>query len=269
MSLRDLQRNWDEFGRTDPLWAILAHPDKKGQRWDVAQFFETGIREIDDVMRYVGTLGVPRERRRALDFGCGAGRLTQALARHFADVCGVDIAPSMIELAEKMNRHGTRCRYVLNEDDDLRGFRDQSFDFIYSSIVLQHVNPTHTKRYLREFLRLLGANGLLIFQLPSVKLRDPRDEALFTRPGRGPKALLKRLVPRTWIEWYWGRPWRSWRSLFRWGAPSEPRMEMHGIPRHEVEPFLERCGGNIVDVVPSDTAPGWASFRYAVSRAKR
>ena len=46
-------------------------------------------------------------------------------------------------------------------------------------------------------------------------------------------------------------------------------MEMHGIPRPEVERFLERCGGTIVDVVPSEAAPGWVSFRYAVSRAKR
>jgi 2-polyprenyl-3-methyl-5-hydroxy-6-metoxy-1,4-benzoquinol methylase len=269
VKLRDIQRNWDEFGRADPLWAILTHADKRGRRWDIAQFLETGTREIDELMSYVGTLGVPLQQRRALDFGCGAGRLTQALARHFTEVCGIDIAPSMIELAEKLNRYGARCRYLLNEADDLQQFSDQSFDFIYSSIVLQHVRPKHTKRYLREFLRLLDANGVLVFQLPDSKMPDPANAALFAGLGIGPKALAKRLVPRAWIQWYWSRPWRSWRSLFQWDGSSGPHMEMHGIPRSEVERLLGRYGGTIVDVVPSGAAPGWISFRYAVERSRR
>jgi ubiquinone/menaquinone biosynthesis C-methylase UbiE len=53
-------------------------------------------------------------------------------------VVGVDIAPSMIELAEEMNRHGGRCRYVLNGEDNLRVFPESFFDLIYSNITLQH-----------------------------------------------------------------------------------------------------------------------------------
>jgi 2-polyprenyl-3-methyl-5-hydroxy-6-metoxy-1,4-benzoquinol methylase len=268
-----LQRNWDEFGRTDPLYAILAHPDKRGQRWDVAEFLATGIDEINELMIYVGTLGVPVPSKRALDFGCGAGRLTQALALHFTDVWGVDIAPSMIELAKTMNRHGARCHYVLNEVDDLRAFDDQSFDFIYSSIVLQHMRPKYAKQYLREFLRLLSADGLLVFQVPSARLQDSRlpdsmDEAL-ARTGIGPRALVRRLVPRAWVKWYWCRGWRNWRLLFQRHESSGPRMEMYGIRRWEVERFVTRCGGRIVDVVPSSMAPEFAGFRYAVSTAKR
>ena len=39
----------------------------------------------------------------ALDFGCGVWRLTQPLADHFKEVCGIDISPNFIELANKLD----------------------------------------------------------------------------------------------------------------------------------------------------------------------
>ena len=99
--LRQLQKNWDEFGKKDPLWAIITWPEKKGNKWEREEFFSTGRDEIDSVMAYLKSLHLEIARRRALDFGCGVGRLTQALARHFDSVVGVDIAPSMLRLAKK------------------------------------------------------------------------------------------------------------------------------------------------------------------------
>lgn len=57
----------------------------------------TGIEEINSIIKYLKGLPVEISYKRALDFGCGAGRLTQALAGYFEEVCGIDIAPSMIE----------------------------------------------------------------------------------------------------------------------------------------------------------------------------
>lgn len=165
--LRELQQSWDEFGRRDPLWAILTVPEKVNRKWKTREFFKTGEDEIRGVMRYVDALGVPLARRKALDFGCGVGRLTQALCRYFEQGCGVDIAPSMVELAARYNRHGDRCRYFVNPAGDLSLFRGDTFDFVYSNIVLQHMRPELSKNYVREFLRVLAPGGLLIFQLPS------------------------------------------------------------------------------------------------------
>ena len=50
--------------------------------------------------------GSPAARRSALDFGCGIGRLSQALAEHFDQVYGVDISPKMIELARAAQSQG-------------------------------------------------------------------------------------------------------------------------------------------------------------------
>ena len=130
MELKELQRNWNQFGKRDPLWAIITWDDKKGSKWNADEFFETGKQEIREVMQYVEKLGLLQQRGRALDFGCGVGRLMQALANYFEEVVGIDIASSMVKIAKQYNRFGARCIYYVNGADDLRLFSDQEFHFI-------------------------------------------------------------------------------------------------------------------------------------------
>jgi 2-polyprenyl-3-methyl-5-hydroxy-6-metoxy-1,4-benzoquinol methylase len=143
MELKELQRNWHQLGKRDPFWAIIAWDDKKGGKWNADEFFEMGKQEITEVMQYVEKLGLLQQRDRARDFGCGVGRLTQALANYFDAVVGVDIAPSMVKLAKRYNRFGTRCMYYVNGAVDLRVFSDQEFHFVYTKIVLQHMRPDY------------------------------------------------------------------------------------------------------------------------------
>ncbi len=167
MSLRAVERQWTFLAERDPYWAILTAPGKTGNRWDVDEFFSTGIAEIQGVMGYLDRIYPVLARGRALDFGCGAGRLTQALARHFEEVIGVDISAPMIELARSHNRAGGRCEYLVNTRPDLALLPSASLDFIYSNITLQHMSPRWSRGYLREMLRLLAPGGALLFQLPS------------------------------------------------------------------------------------------------------
>ena len=201
VELKEVQRHWDAFGQTDPLWAILAEPEKRYGKWQQDEFFACGEEEIDRILRQVDALAFPLARRRALDFGCGVGRLTQALSRHFDQCYGIDIAPSMIELARKYDHPWQRlryelsrlwrswwsgrlgwveswpglarflrrrqCQYVVNESNDLAHFEDNSFDLVYSSLVLQHMKPEYSLKYIQEFLRVLAPGGLVIVQIPS------------------------------------------------------------------------------------------------------
>lgn len=159
------KRDWDELGRLDPLWAVLSDPAKRYGRWDPTEFFRTGQDEISALMREAGPLGYPTRNRRSLDFGCGVGRLTAALADYFQESVGVDVSESMISRARESH---PQCRFVLNDQADLKVFPDGYFDFIYSAIVLQHL-PTENviAAYIRDFLRTLAPGGLLVFQVPS------------------------------------------------------------------------------------------------------
>ena len=191
MNLTDLQKHWSALGVSDPFWAILSDPAKRHGGWEPEEFFGTGRDWIDRVIRYVDSLGVAAQRDQALDFGCGAGRLTQALCRHFARCDGVDIAPTMLELAHRFNRHGDRCRYHLNGSDDLRLFADDTFDFVYTIIVLQHMEPQYSTRYLREFLRVLKPGGVVMFQLPGAVIPFGPDGAVM----RGARSRGTRPLP--------------------------------------------------------------------------
>lgn len=188
MLLKALRRQWDRFGRSDPLWAVLSLPDKRHGGWNEAEFFATGEREVGDVLAHARSLGVSVRPDRALDFGCGVGRLTQALAPHFERVDGVDIAPSMLEQAARYDRHPGRCFFHLNDRPDLALFPDRSFTFIYTSLVLQHLPVPVARGYMREFLRLLAPSGLLVFHLPSEPFPEGSAGAKRRSYARGPLA---------------------------------------------------------------------------------
>jgi SAM-dependent methyltransferase len=161
-SLEKLKDDWEGLAERDALWAILTDADKLGGKWDVTDFMATGEAEVATVMRHLERIGfVPDRRGEALDFGCGVGRLTQPLARRFAECVGVDISEEMVRKAVALNRY-EHCRYVANAEPRLP-FAADSFSFIYSNIVLQHVPPQFSTEYLREFMRVLAPGGVLVF----------------------------------------------------------------------------------------------------------
>lgn len=214
MDLKELEKHWDTFGRTDPLWAILTDPSKRGEKWDPEEFFLSGQAEISAILNYIGSLGYTLRKGQALDFGCGVGRLTQALCNHFQECVGVDIAPSMVQLAQKYNRHGIKCQYYLNRSQNLELFRDATFDFIYSGLVLQHIEPKYGRGYIEEFFRVLAPGGCAVFQVPSgprIPLEPMPDSAFLaqisvpqlsfkTRPGSVMKLTtkVKNASPNRW-----------------------------------------------------------------------
>jgi SAM-dependent methyltransferase len=167
--LLDGQSLWDQHAASDPLWAVLSFPDKVGGRWTLQEFMKTGEREIALLFHRFAQLQLQASQGQALDFGCGVGRLTQALARRQQRVVGADLSPVMIDLARRLNRYPDRAQYICTADTGLETLQAGSFQCIYSNIVLQHVAPDISVHYLREFFRLLGPGGLLVFQLPSHK----------------------------------------------------------------------------------------------------
>jgi SAM-dependent methyltransferase len=191
--LSRLRHTWGTLGADDPLWAILSRPDMRGGRWDADAFFAAGETEIGAIEGHLAEFGLPRERRLALDFGCGVGRLTRALAARYAQVIGVDIAPSMLAQAQRLLATCDNVRFVENAAARLEFAADASVDLVYSVITLHHNPPALQRAYIDEFLRVLAPGGVAVFQIATGFSRDWRGFVYRTLPNRWLAPLRRRL----------------------------------------------------------------------------
>ncbi len=253
--LARLGHQWNALGRRDALGAVLTRP-WTAPEWDVADFFETGRADVERLMRAIARRAPRLTTRRALDFGCGVGRLTQPLANHFTEVQGVDVAASMIARARLENPTPARCHFVVNRRPHLRRFKTGTFDLVYSRLVLQHMPPSLVRRYIPEFVRVLAPGGLLVFQLPAV-ISDPR-RSFCEAPVRG---RFKRALPRRMVQAYRG-------LKYPLCQPPPSGMDMFGMARDTVVELVEGAGGRIFVTTSDDShgtrAPG---FEYWVTRS--
>lgn len=230
MNLENVQKTWECFGATDPMWAVLGWEGKDRNRWNAEEFFQTGVNDINRVMSQIDLItNYPLNTSRCLDFGCGLGRLTIPLAGHFTNVYGVDISPSMISKANAFSSDVPNARYHINLEPDLKLFESDFFDCIITLIVLQHLEISYQKNYTAEFVRLIKPGGLAVFQMPD---------------------QLERFAS-----------YREFKSNTR------PEMEMHGMSTENVTSHIESCGGKVLQILEDDACGNLCrSFRYFVTK---
>lgn len=244
-SLQQTRANWERFAAEDPLWAILTEPEMRGGGWDLDAFFQSGVETVEAEMESLNRLIPDRSTGRALDFGCGVGRLTQGLAPFYDEVVGIDISTGMIDLAKSFNRDPDKIRFLQNTSVDLSLLASDQFDLVLSLITLQHMAPRHALRYLAEFVRVARPGGLIIVQAPARRIRA--------------KSFLRRIRQRFlqiigWIN----------RKLM---IDQSPRMEMHILPEAQVIRTLETAGASIV-ATTADAGAGqkYHSLRYVARK---
>ncbi len=227
--LEHLRATWRALGEDDPLWAILSDPDKRGGRWDITEFFAAGETEIAAVEASVATLMPQHRHGIALDFGCGVGRLSRALASRFSQVIGVDISASMIAHARRLNADIANLSFVENARSDLRFIDAASVDFLYSVITLQHMPATLQRGYIAEFMRVLAPGGMAIFQVATGHTRDVR-------------GWVHEHVPNAWLN-----------PLRRWRYGNRVAFEMHTIAEADVR---AAAAGRQIARVDTDACAG-------------
>lgn len=180
---RDTDADWRELGATQPYWGVLTHPDYRMENLDAArleQFYRTGVEYIQGIAgKLAQTTGV-KPHGRALDFGCGAGRLTEAMTA-YADTTGYDISPGMLETARA---RGGNATYV----DELP---NGPFDWINSFIVFQHIPPARGLVLMRQLLKRLALGGHI-----SLHVTTWSEPHLKSPPITGWRRFVKPLVER-------------------------------------------------------------------------
>lgn len=239
------REQWERLGGNDPYWAVLTYPSKKGGKWNSDEFFKTGKDEISNVLIKIDSLGEAVSGGTALDFGCGVGRLSRALASEFSKVIAVDISSSMLREAKKVNHEITNISFIHNTADDLVLIPRNSIDFLYSNIVLQHMPKNKQITYIKEFCRVLSPGGILAIQTPS-------------------KCNL-----RSWKGWLYlitGNKALNVARRVKYGPAGV--MEVHTLSKKVILETLDSENMNIINVERYDSAgPAFESYMYFAKKS--
>src|SRR3989442_1179761 len=112
------------------------------------------------------TLGASSPRR-ILDFGCGVGTSTCALAEAFpsAQVIGCDASPESIHVAQRAAGSASdRLRFIVHGPGGLP-LGDSSMDVAFASCVFHHIDDSAQAAWLCELRRVLRVGApLFIFE---------------------------------------------------------------------------------------------------------
>ena len=235
-SITEYAKEWEGNAEADALWVILTDSRYYGRKWDVSEFFSTGEEEIDRVFNYMKQKSITVPSGSFLDFGCGVGRNSKALRKRFERGYGVDISEKMIELARS---YVPDVKFMVNQKDSLEQFEDNSVDFVYSHIVLQHIPNKFQKKYIEEFLRILSPGGLALIQIP-IKIINRQEirPPLILRI----KQRVKRLLPFIVKMKRWLIPPKSFSYEFKY--------EMHPMSDNEMRRICENKGC-IIEAAPA------------------
>lgn len=214
--LRRVQSVWHGLGKEQPHWSVLS--DDAFRRHNIAanldRFYASGQANVATLVRTLERNGIdPAGLHTCLDFGCGVGRLSAALARRFEHVLAVDVSASHLTLAsEAFAKLGVRnaTTRLIDRIDDIDAL--PAADLIVSFIVLQHNPPPVIAALLARLLRRLNPGGVMVVQIPTY-------------------------MPV------------GYRFSVAEYAPRNEDIEMHALPQREVFAIASEAGVDILEVL--------------------
>jgi SAM-dependent methyltransferase len=160
-----MREDWDQRAKENARYYVnTATAD-----WTDDEFFASGERTVsDEILTDLVNVcqGKPAKDMRVLEIGCGAGRVTRALANLFGEVHGVDVSGEMVRQAKLALGDRPNAFVYQNNGKDLVVVPELEFDFAFSSIVFQHIPSREIiENYVREVGRLLRPGALFKFQV--------------------------------------------------------------------------------------------------------
>jgi len=234
--LARVERLFKQLGDTEPHWSVLT--DEKFKAANIGEhedeFFGSGFGDVENFRATAERCGVSlKPDGICFELGCGVGRVTLWLAKHFAKVIAADLSAPHLEILRRKIEQSKLSNIeplLLNTISKL----DQlpAFDAFFTIIVLQHNPPPVMAYFLRKMLGKLKVDGVGYFQLPTY------------RPGYSFNAAAYVAKPQVI------------------GDP-----EMHVIPQHQLYQLIENAGCRLLEVREDDsTGPGFISSRVLVQK---
>ena len=199
-------KDWEKFGRHDPYFGVIT--DDKFRQSNLTdenreEFFRSGADYIKAIFWNIGQHIDPQfTARKALDFGCGVGRLVIPLAKVAQEVTGIDVSDSMLkEARENCDARSLENVSFVSSDDGLSQL-DGKYDFIHSFIVFQHIPVERGEQIFNQLMERLEVGGVCVVHFTYAK----NYKAGKLLP------LIKKYVPlsKNFINWIKGRGFLSY-----------------------------------------------------------
>jgi ubiquinone/menaquinone biosynthesis C-methylase UbiE len=159
-----MRADWNQRAREDAHYYVAF-----GRRdQDDSEFLSTAadvIRDLEGELKRLPSEN-PASSRRALEIGCGPGRLMRPMSRHFGEIHGIDVSDEMVAQARQKLRDIPWAHAHHAGGSDLAAFPSDHFDFVYSYAVFQHIPSAEVVfSYLRETIRVLKPGGFARLQI--------------------------------------------------------------------------------------------------------
>jgi SAM-dependent methyltransferase len=157
-----MRDDWNARAREDAGYYVAF-----GRRdQDDAEFYSTATEMVTSLESELRR--VPLSERggwRALEIGCGPGRLMRPMSRHFVEIDGVDVSDEMIAIARQRLGDIPNAHPHHTDGASLSLFPEETFEFVYSYAVFQHIPSREVVlQYLRETHRVMRTGGLARLQ---------------------------------------------------------------------------------------------------------
>lgn len=169
----DTDSEWERWGAKDPYFGVRTEERfRKGNMTAEIkkEFFDSGKSLIDHVIDQSRRhLDADFEPQRALDFGCGTGRMVIPLSRICKEAVGVDVSESMLREAENNCREFSIENVSLYKADDSLSSINGRFDFIHSYIVFQHIPADRGQQIFINLLDHLDDGGICVLHFTYAK----------------------------------------------------------------------------------------------------
>ena len=160
-----MRDDWDTRALSSPRYFIASGEQARTEE----AFFQSGEANVrEHILSDMENICQGRDpgAMRIVEIGCGAGRLTRALAAVFGEVHAVDVSAEMIRLAGENVGALPNVRLYVNNGAELSALPASSFHFAFSFLVFQHIpEQSIIESYVRAGHRVLVPGALFKVQV--------------------------------------------------------------------------------------------------------